>query len=200
MMETSAVTPIPKSSSFRFIILGCCAVLLVLSVSAGLLWARSVRIQSQRTALAQINSLGPRVFVMRVEKPQAQRGIPFPASIHGYIETSIYAKTAGYLKTINVDKGDLVRAGEVLAVLRSPELDKQVADAKANYWLQEVTDGRNQQLVSEQVIPQQTADNSHAAMLQAKATYEQLSQRRHTKGSEPRATASLPRAMSILVH
>jgi multidrug efflux pump subunit AcrB len=47
-------------------------------------------------------------------------------------------------------------------------------DYPANYWLQQVTDARNQILVAEQVVPQQTADNSHAAMLQARAAYEQL--------------------------
>jgi len=59
-------------------------------------------------------------------------------------------------------------------VLESPELDKQVADAKANYWLQQVTDSRNQELVREAVIAQQTADDSHAALLRARAAYQQL--------------------------
>jgi multidrug efflux pump subunit AcrA (membrane-fusion protein) len=111
---------------------------------------------------------------MRVQHPARDRSIPIPGSVHGYIETPIYAKTPGYLKAIYVDKGDRVRKGQVLAVLESPELDKQVADAKANYWLQKVTDVRNQKLVAEEVIPQQSADNSHAALLQAKAAYEQL--------------------------
>ena len=39
--------------------------------------------------------------------------------------------------------------------------------------LQMVTDRRNQELVRQEVIPQQTADDSHATMLQAKASYEQ---------------------------
>jgi membrane fusion protein (multidrug efflux system) len=149
-------------------------VILVFAAGAGLLWAHSTQIQTQRTMLTHTNALGPRVLVMRVQEPIHQRQIPIPASIHGYVETSIYAKTPGYLKTIYVDKGDRVYRGEVLAVLTSPELDKQVADAKANYWLQSVTDKRNQQLVAAQVIPQQLADNTHAAMLQAKAAYEQL--------------------------
>jgi membrane fusion protein, multidrug efflux system len=174
-METSKVAHAQQSpSSFRFVVLGCCGVLLVFAVSSGLVWAHSLRIQSQRSELVQTNSLGPRVVVMRVQRPALNRPIPFPASIHGYIETAIYAKTAGYLKTIKVDKGDRVRKGEVLAILESPELDKQVADAKANYWLQQVTDSRNQELVAQQVIAQQIADNSHAALLQARAAYQQL--------------------------
>jgi membrane fusion protein (multidrug efflux system) len=150
------------------------AVVLVFAVSGGLVWAHSLQIRGQQMALQQINALGPHVLVMRVQHSARGRLVSFPASIHGYIETPIYAKTPGYLKAIYVDKGDRVDRGEVLAVLESPELDKQVADAKANYWLQKVTDVRNQQLVTEQVIAQQTADDSHAAMLQAKAAYEQL--------------------------
>ena len=150
------------------------AVILVFAVSVGLVWAHSLQIRSQQVSLQGINALGPSVLVMRVQQRGHSRSVSLPASIHGYIETPIYAKTPGYLKAIYVDKGDRVHKGEVLAILDSPELDKQVADAKANYWLSKVTDGRNQELVAQQVIPQQTADNSHAAMLQARAAYEQL--------------------------
>jgi membrane fusion protein (multidrug efflux system) len=151
------------------------AVMLVFAVSVGLVWARNLQIRTQQSSLQGINALGPSVLVMRVQQQRGHsRSVSLPASIHGYIETPIYAKTPGYLKAIYVDKGDRVHKGEVLAILDSPELDKQVADAKANYWLSKVTDGRNQELVAQQVIAQQIADDSHAAMLQAKAAYEQL--------------------------
>jgi membrane fusion protein, multidrug efflux system len=101
------------------------------------------------------------------------RTIDLPASVHGYVETPVYAKIPGYLKTINVDKGDRVRAGQIIALIQSPETDKQVADARSYYWLQAVTDRRYQELVEQNVIPQQTADTSHASMLQAKDTYQQ---------------------------
>jgi membrane fusion protein, multidrug efflux system len=163
-----------KSSNILAVLAWILGVILVFAVSGGLLWAHTTQIQSQRTVLTRTSASGPRVLVTRVQIPIHQRQIPIPASIHGYIETSIYAKTAGYLEAIYVDKGDRVHKGEILALLKSEELDKQVADAKANYWLQSVTDKRNQELVAEQVIPQQLADNSHAAMLQARAAYEQL--------------------------
>jgi len=79
---------------------------------------------------------------------------------------------AGYIKTINVDKGDHVKAGEVIALIESPETDKMVADARSFYWIQNVTDVRYQELVRQQVVPQQTADQSHSAMLQAQAAYQ----------------------------
>jgi membrane fusion protein, multidrug efflux system len=175
-MRASQDNPIPLSASGRSLAgIGWCAgVLLALALSGGLVWSHGLRIGSQQILLQQTNARGPRVLVMRVQQPGRDRRVSIPSSIHGYIETPIYAKTPGYLKAIYVDKGDRIHKGEVLAVLESPELDKQVADAKANYWLQKVTDGRNQTLVAQQVIPQQTADNSHAAMLQARAAYEQL--------------------------
>ncbi len=48
-----------------------------------------------------------------------------------------------------------------------------VADAHSFYWIQKVTDVRYQELVRQQVVPQQTADETHSAMLQAKSSYEQ---------------------------
>jgi RND family efflux transporter MFP subunit len=77
------------------------------------------------------------------------------------------------LKTIYVDKGDRVKKGQTIALLESPETDKQVADALANYKLQKVTYDRYEYLLKEQVVPQQTADNWWASLEQAKAFYQQ---------------------------
>jgi membrane fusion protein (multidrug efflux system) len=149
------------------------AVFLAISISGGFVFARQQLLQRQTTQLAQTAALGPHVLVTQVAGGGASRTIELPASVHGYIETPVYAKVAGYMKTINVDKGDHVKAGEVIALIESPETDKEVADARSYYWLQNVTDVRNQELVRQQVIPQQTADDSHSAMLQAKAAYQQ---------------------------
>src|SRR5208282_4717415 len=149
------------------------AVLCAFGLSARFVMARQKLLQRQTTELAQTVALGPRVLVTQISGGASSRTIELPASIHGYTETPIYAKVAGYMKTINVDKGDHVKAGEVIALIESPETDKQVADARSYYWLQNVTDVRYQDLVNQQVVPQQTADQTHSAMLQAKATYEQ---------------------------
>lgn len=149
------------------------AVFLAFSVSGGFVLARQQLIQRQTTQLAKTAARGPHVLVTQVSGGGASRTIELPASVHGYIETPVYAKVAGYMKTINVDKGDHVKAGEVIALIESPETDKQVADAHSFYWLQNVTDVRNQELFRQQVIAQQIADDSHSAMLQAKAAYQQ---------------------------
>ena len=149
------------------------AVFVAFTVSGGFVLARQQLIQRQTTQLSQTAALGPHVLVTQISGGAASRSIELPATIHGYIETPVYAKVPGYMKTINVDKGDHVKAGQVIAIIESPETDKLVADAKSFYWIQNVTDIRNQELVRQQVVPQQTADQTHSAMLQAKAAYQQ---------------------------
>ena len=146
----------------------CAAVFIAFIVSGGFVLARQQLLQRQTTELAQTVAMGPHVLVTQISGGSTSRTIELPASIHGYIETPVYAKVAGYMKSINVDKGDHVKAGEVIALIESPETDKQVADARSFYWIQKITDVRYQDLVQKQVVPQQTADQTHSAMLQAK--------------------------------
>jgi RND family efflux transporter MFP subunit len=149
------------------------AIIVVLIATAGLVLARELWIGRQTSALESENEAGPHVLVSQVSQAPATRDLKLPATIRGFDETDIYAKVPGYLKTLKVDKGDRIHQGQLLAILTSPELDQQVANARANYNLALITDQRNQALVHAQVIPQQTADESHGAMLQAKATLAQ---------------------------
>ncbi len=150
------------------------AVVVAVALTAGLVLGHDLMVQRQTSQLARRAEQGRNVLVAKVFEEPASRTVDLPATIHGYTEAAIYAKVAGYLKTIDVDKGDRVQQGQVVAILETPDLDKQVADAKAAYWLQSVTDKREQILVRQGVIAQQEADTARANMLQAKATYEQL--------------------------
>ena len=163
-----------KTKSGRLLMIALfAAVIVAFTVSGGFVLAKQQLLQRQTTQLSQTAALGPHVLVMHISGGAASRTIELPASIHGYIETPVYAKVPGYMRTINVDKGDHVKAGEVIAIIESPETDKMVADAKSFLWIQNVTDVRNQELVRQEVVPQQTADQTHSAMLQAKAAYQQ---------------------------
>src|SRR5271168_3075434 len=163
---------VPKPGGFFFagwII----AIIIILVATAGLVLARELWLGRQTSDLAQQQQPGPHVLVSDVLQAPTTRALSLPATIRGFDETDIYAKVPGYLKTIKVDKGDRIHKGQLLAVLTSPELDQQVANARANYNLALITDKRYQALVREQVVPQQTADETHGTMLQDKATLEQ---------------------------
>jgi membrane fusion protein (multidrug efflux system) len=172
MLETQDHAP-EKSAALLY--LGWIgAVVVVLIALGGLVLARDLQIGRQTGALEQEENLGPRVMVEPVKRAPMKRTISYPGDIHGYFESAIYPKVAGYVKSMLVDKGMRVTQGQLLAVIVSPELDQQVADALASYQLARITDGRYQKLVKQQVVPQQTADDSHATMLSDKAKWESL--------------------------
>ncbi len=149
------------------------AIVIALVATAGLVLALEHRIGRQTSELEQESKAGPHVLVADVSRSPATRELKLPATIRGFDETDVYAKVPGYLKTIKVDKGDHISTGQLLAVLTSPELDQQTANARANYNLALITDKRNQALLRAHVIPAQTADETHGAMLQALATLKQ---------------------------
>ncbi len=149
------------------------AIVVLMAATAGLVLARERWLRSQTADLEHQAEVGPHVLVTRVSRTPPTRVLRLPASVRGFDETEIYAKVPGYLKSINVDKGDRVRAGQVLAKIDSPETDQQVANYRANYELAKVTLERDRELYRHGVIAKQDYDNQNAAMLQAKATLEQ---------------------------
>lgn len=172
-MQGGRTTSNESRGRLRFIIGSTICVLLVTFVSAAIVLAYQMRLQRQTRELTDEVELGPRVLVEPISQAGSASDYEVPVTIRGYVETPVYAKVAGYLKKLLVDKGDRVRKGEVIAIIESPETDKQVADTKAAYVYQDITDRRDQYLVAHQVIPQQMADDQHALMLEAKATYQQ---------------------------
>jgi membrane fusion protein (multidrug efflux system) len=173
-MENDPKDYTPKAPGRVFFAGWIFAVVVLLVLTVGLVLARNVRLNRQGTELDQQLAQGARVLVAPVGHGTGSRTVQIPATLRGYVETPVYAKIAGYLKTISVDKGDRVRSGQVIAMLESPELDEQVNNARATYNLRRITDRRNQTLKREGVIAVQTADEARAAMLEAKATLDQL--------------------------
>jgi RND family efflux transporter MFP subunit len=149
------------------------AVLAVGAVSAGFVIARTHRVARARTAREQALARGPRVLVAGVHHAPEEREIALPATVHGFVETPIYAKIAGYLKTIRVDKGDRVKQGDLLAVLESPELDKQVANLEADYAIKALTARRARLVARAGALSREEADVAEADATKAKASLEQ---------------------------
>lgn len=60
-----------------------------------------------------------------------ENDLTLTAEFHPYQEVDVMSKVAGYVKQINVDIGDHVRENAVLATLDVPEIQDDVAHAKA---------------------------------------------------------------------
>lgn len=58
-------------------------------------------------------------------------GLTLSAELKPIIETPVYARASGYVRAWSVDLGAVVKAGDLLAELETPELDREVAEAHA---------------------------------------------------------------------
>ena len=75
---------------------------------------------------------GPRaVDVVPVIEQPLDVELSLPGELTAYQSVAVYARVTGFVKTVNVDRGSRVRAGELLAVLEAPELVAQRAEAQS---------------------------------------------------------------------
>src|SRR5215831_20532344 len=73
----------------------------------------------------------PTVIITTVESHELNRQVRLPGELQAYQDTALYAKVPGFVEVINVDRGSVVRQGQLLARLRAPELDTQRGEAEA---------------------------------------------------------------------
>lgn len=74
------------------------------------------------------------VITVEVVLPTAFKpnlGTPLPAEVQAFTQASIHARASGYLKNWFVDIGDHVTNSQALAEIDTPEVDQQLAQAKA---------------------------------------------------------------------
>ena len=120
-----------------------------------------------------------RAIEVQVLKPQRRDiaySVRLPATLSPLAQVTLYAKVSGYLKAIHVDKGDSVKAGQVLAVLDDPELEQRYQQAQSEYAIKKVTYERLAQVWKEapDVIAKQDVDVAEATYMGAKHALEQL--------------------------
>jgi len=63
--------------------------------------------------------------------PSQPPTVAVPASIEAFWSADLYAKTSGYVAEVKADLGDHVKRSDVLAILRVPELEKNLLQAQA---------------------------------------------------------------------
>ena len=88
----------------------------------------------------------PRAAVVQVRRAPLSNTLSIAGEFLPYQEVELHAKVAGYIRNINVDIGDRVRKGQVLAVLEIPELVAQLeaASAGVRHSQDEITHAQNE--------------------------------------------------------
>ena len=120
----------------------------------------------------------PIVIYVAAKRGSQKADIVLPASLFAMQDTTIYARTNGYLKRWRVDIGDQVKTGQVLAEIEAPELDRELdqshaarAQAKAHLDLARVTSERYWALLKEEAVSPQEVDEKHGLHAARKADY-----------------------------
>jgi RND family efflux transporter MFP subunit len=75
---------------------------------------------------------GPRVRVASVKRAPGVRHLVLQGEARPFFEVTLYAKVAGFLRDLKVDKGDRVSKNQLIAMVTAPELDQQYDAALAD--------------------------------------------------------------------
>lgn len=118
----------------------------------------------------------PQVLVLQPQPNVLGDTLRLPAHLEAWSKAPIHARVSGYLKDWTQDIGAKVSAGQVLAHIDSPDLDQQVAQARArmvqqqaNARLAQTTAARWQNLLASHSVSRQEADEKTSNAAAAKA-------------------------------
>ncbi len=125
------MSPAPQAShprKTRALLL--CGAALAAGAAAWGIWSR----QHAEAALEQATDAAavPTVAVTVAAAGPAEEEIVLPGTVQAEYDTPIYARTSGYVKRWYTDIGAPVKAGDLLAEIDSPEVDRQLRQAKAD--------------------------------------------------------------------
>ncbi|MFJ2336433.1 efflux RND transporter periplasmic adaptor subunit [Pseudomonas protegens] len=171
------MSPDHTPSRKRLMLLGIGGLsLAALLVASGL----AARTRHERAVVAWTETAAvPQVLVFQPQHNVLGDTLRLPAHLEAWSKAPIHARVSGYLKDWTQDIGTHVAAGQVLAHIDSPDLDQQVAQARArmtqqqaNARLAQTTAERWQNLLASHSVSRQEADEKTSNAAAAKANAE----------------------------
>ena len=121
---------VPPLSRRGLRIAGTVAATIAILLVAGGIAARAS--QGKRVRQLTTAQAVPAVAVTHPERGSSSYAMELPGRLEAYSRAPIYARVSGYLKDWKVDIGSKVQAGQLLAEIDTPDLDQQLAQAKAD--------------------------------------------------------------------
>ena len=154
---------------------GLVATLVLLAIAAVGVAAHGLTTRAEQfdrlKARAQAQAV-PTVTVAPPGPAGAVATLALPARIEAFARAPIHARVSGYVKHWHADIGTRVRAGQLLAEIETPELDQQLAqaraelaNAKAAAAMSATTARRWQALASTDAVSRQEADEKAADLV-----------------------------------
>jgi RND family efflux transporter MFP subunit len=145
---------------------GIAAVCLAVFVVAAGLVTRGMAGQSLKS-WTDVESV-PTVSVVHPDAGGGAQTLVLPGQVQAFNDAPIHARVPGYLKAWYHDIGDKVQAGELLAVIDTPDLDQQLGQAKAdlatavaNQQLAKTTAARWNGLLAQDAVSRQESEEKN---------------------------------------
>lgn len=144
------------------------AVVIAVFVAGVLFFGIRSRVKAEASLRTVTQQLAvPSVSVVSPKQTAPMDELVLPGNIQPFISSPIYARTDGYLKAWYFDIGARVKKGQLLAIIQTPEVDEQLAQARstlitaqANLELAQITRDRYQSLLTKHAVAQQDVDNA----------------------------------------
>jgi RND family efflux transporter MFP subunit len=121
----------------------------------------------QRTTQLEVN-------VATAQRDSKPKELILPGTFQAFNQTTIFPRSNGYVESWKVDIGDDVQAGQLLAEIATPEVDQQLAQARAQEEIAKLTADRWRDLLAKKVVSKQEYDQDEKAYEAAKANLQQL--------------------------
>jgi RND family efflux transporter MFP subunit len=172
-----------RSWTGALLLLAVAAVILAYVIVSGL----NTRARAESALAQQTDQLAiPAVAVIHPQMTSASEEIALPGNMQAFTDTPIYARASGYLRKWYLDIGAHVKSGELLAEIETPEIDRQLQQAKAdlataqaNLDLSQSTAKRYQFLLKSDSVSQQETDEKVSDLAAKDATVNAMASNVH---------------------
>ena len=104
--------------------------------------------------------LGQAIETATVVSQTVSRKSRLPGELLPYLKTSLQSRVAGFVESIEVDRGSQVKKGDVLVKLSAPELAAQIAEAEAKV---RAVESQRASAEAQRMAAQSTSDRLKAA-------------------------------------
>lgn len=163
-----------RSGSFLVYLIGLLIVAGAAFTGVRLWQDKDAQLVAAREAMADVLAKGPAVQVATISQGPKERLITLLGDTRPYQVATLYGKVGGYLKSIAVDRGDRVKAGQVVAQVESAETDRQYDAAVSDLENKRKNAERARDLVGRGWTSVQAADLANTAYRMAQANVDQL--------------------------
>jgi membrane fusion protein, multidrug efflux system len=119
-----------------------------------------VRFIMEAKAREQELKAGPKVLAVPAVLSAEQETVTLTGETRPYATVTLYAKVSGYLGDIKVDKGDLVKKDQNLAIVNSPETTQSYQAALADAQNKRAISNRMKELKAKNLVSAQEAEQA----------------------------------------